>query len=192
MYDFEDFLPWILMLAPGGVGFLLAASGQPEWASLCFVIGSLAILSYALPSVVLFLRNPTGKRIDAITSLDDAWSGWGLVFLKAQRLRNTYANEAMFKDWYGLYRNYAPTPEAVLNWYGKDAYRVASQVAALRRQNHDATDVLTRFAEAKVTDFDRMLEYIGVLGPEAALETIQNDIPLEYAKALALPTQDHD
>lgn len=192
MYDFDDFLPWVLMLGPGGVGFVLAASGQPEWASLSFLLGSLAILSYALPSVVLFLRNPTGKRIDAITSLDDAWTGWSLVFLKSQHLTNRYANDALFKDWYGLYTHYSPASEEVLNWYGKDAYRVASKVAALRRKNHDATDVLTRFAGAKVTDFDRMLECIEVLGAEAALEAIQHDIPLEYAKVLALPTQDHD
>lgn len=190
--DFGDFLPWLLMLAPGGVGFALAFSGQPVWASLSFTVGTLAILSFFLPPVILFFRNPTGQRTDSIVFSYDAWDAWGRVLWKRQALVNWYAHEALWEQWYGAYSAYQPVDDEILNWYGEDAYRVAAEVAVLRRKHHDAATVLRLFFYMEVTDFDRMLEYLAVLEPGDALAAITQDIPLEYATAMALPTHDHD
>lgn len=192
--DFEESLPWVLtlILAPGIAGILLAVNGEPDWASLAFAIGSLAILFFSLPSVILYLRNPTGNRIESITSLGSPWNGWGRVFMRRQKLLNHCANKELWEQWYGPYHNYQAVSDEVLNWYGKDVYRVATVVAGLRRKHHDAATVLYLFSYTEVTDFDRMLDYLAAVEPEVALYALQYDVPLEYATAMALPTGTHD
>lgn len=182
--DFESIFTVGTVLVPGGLSVWFFLDGDPRSGIIAVLVAILAVLALALPYVILAIRNPSNEQLFTLTRSSHPYEVWGLACKSRKALIRFCANDIVFTTYYDG-RGYERASAETYDWYGEDAIRVAAYVATRRAGEKDAGETLTLFAEAGITDFDRMLAYLEHLEPEEALAAIQNDIPLEYATAMS-------
>lgn len=157
----------------------------------------LIVLLFALPYTiarlrlaVLFREYPQSMREDYGQDLGAFFYGmptklnlwWAFATLPVQYI----AYELALGSFYSLSRSFKDAGHRYREWLGMDTYRVFYRLQDVA--GFGGHRELDRMMAAGVTDFESFLDACEASGFEAAMATIEQDIPLEYAAALIPPS----
>lgn len=158
----------------------------------------LAVLLYGLPYAiarlrlaVLFRAYPRSMREGYAEDLGVLFGGrqkklrmwWDFALQPIMHL----AYELALGSFYSLSRSFKDAEYRYREWLGLDAYRVFYRLQDVA--GFGGYRELDRMMSAGVTDFESFLGKCEAAGFEAAMVSVEQDIPLEYAAVLMPPSE---